>query len=135
MTTTIDVPDSAPFLQRLTAPRWDNWRGGLLVFIVGMAVAIPLLPPRYSFWASAALAALFAATVIVNAWGRYIGELLVAPALALLFLMNVFPLLWSFGLSFFNYRSNRARARPGSASKTMPTSSATQRSGIGCTTL
>ena len=43
-------------------------------------------------------------------WGRYIGGLLVAPALALLFLMNVFPLLWSFGLSFFNYRSNRARA-------------------------
>ena len=33
-----------------------------------------------------------------------------APALALLFVMNVFPLLWSFGLSFFSYRANRARA-------------------------
>ena len=110
MMTTTDFPEPAPFLQRLIAPRWDNWRGGLFVFLVGMAIAIPLLPPKYSFWASAALAALFAATVIVNAWGRYIGGLLVAPALALLFLMNVFPLLWSFGLSFFNYRANRARA-------------------------
>ena len=109
MTTTIDVPESVPFLQRLTALRWDNWRGGLLVFIVGMAVAIPPAAEIFVL-ASAALAALFAATVIVNAWGRYIGGLLVAPALALLFLMNVFPLLWSFGLSFFNYRSNRARA-------------------------
>jgi multiple sugar transport system permease protein len=110
MTTTTDFPESGPFLQRLTALRWDNWRGGLVVFLIGMAVAIPLLPPNLSFWVSSALAALFAATVIVNAWGRYTGGLLVAPALALLFLMNVFPLLWSFGLSFFNYRSNRARA-------------------------
>jgi|SRR5579871_1748108 len=110
MTTTTDFPDSAPLLQRLTALRWDNWRGGLLVFLVGMAIAIPLLPPAYSFYVSAALAALFAATVIVNAWGRYTGGLLVAPALALLFVMNIFPLLWSFGLSFFSYRANRARA-------------------------
>lgn len=35
------------------------------------------------------------------------GPLLVAPALAVLFIMNIFPLLWSFGLSFFNYRANR----------------------------
>ena len=110
MTTTTDVPQAAPFFQRLIAPRWDNWRGALIVFIVGIAVAIPLLPPQISFWAAAALAALFAATVVVNAWGRYTGGLLVAPALALLFLMNVFPLLWSFGLSFFSYRANRARA-------------------------
>ena len=110
MTTTTDVPQAAPFFQRLIAPRWDNWRGALIVFIVGMAVAIPLLPAQISFWAAAALAALFAATVVVNAWGRYTGGLLVAPALALLFLMNVFPLLWSFGLSFFSYRANRARA-------------------------
>jgi multiple sugar transport system permease protein len=33
--------------------------------------------------------------------------LLVAPALIVLFLMNIFPLLWSFGLSFYNYRANR----------------------------
>ncbi len=35
------------------------------------------------------------------------GPLLVAPALIVLFIMNIFPLLWSFGLSFFNYRANR----------------------------
>ncbi len=35
------------------------------------------------------------------------GPLLVAPAIILLFVMNIFPLLWSFGLSFFNYRANR----------------------------
>lgn len=35
------------------------------------------------------------------------GPLLVAPAIITLFIMNIFPLLWSFGLSFFNYRANR----------------------------
>ncbi|MBX2839381.1 MAG: sugar ABC transporter permease [Gammaproteobacteria bacterium] len=35
------------------------------------------------------------------------GPLLVAPAIITLFVMNIFPLLWSFGLSFFNYRANR----------------------------
>ncbi len=35
------------------------------------------------------------------------GALLVAPAITILFVMNIFPLLWSFGLSFFNYRANR----------------------------
>ncbi len=37
------------------------------------------------------------------------GALLVTPALVVLFLMNIFPLLWSLGLSFFNYRANRLR--------------------------
>ena len=27
-----------------------------------------------------------------------------------LFVMNIFPLLWSFGLSFYNYRANRQAA-------------------------
>ena len=53
-------------------------------------------------------AALVAASAVVNAWGRYTGGLLVAPAIALLFVMNIFPLLWSLGLSFFAYRANRA---------------------------
>jgi multiple sugar transport system permease protein len=35
------------------------------------------------------------------------GPLLIAPAIIVLFVMNIFPLLWSFGLSFFNYRANR----------------------------
>jgi multiple sugar transport system permease protein len=38
------------------------------------------------------------------------GALLVTPAITILFVMNIFPLLWSFGLSFFNYRANRNRA-------------------------
>ncbi len=38
---------------------------------------------------------------------KYRGPLLVAPAIIMLFVMNIFPLLWSFGLSFFNYRANR----------------------------
>src|SRR6202042_92620 len=35
------------------------------------------------------------------------GPLLIAPALVTLFLVNIFPLLWSFGLSFFEYKANR----------------------------
>ncbi|MGI9503800.1 MAG: carbohydrate ABC transporter permease [Geminicoccaceae bacterium] len=35
------------------------------------------------------------------------GPLLVTPAIIVLFVMNIFPLLWSFGLSFFNYRANK----------------------------
>ena len=37
------------------------------------------------------------------------GPLLVAPALIILFVMNIFPLLWSFGLSFFNYKASSPR--------------------------
>ncbi|KMW59807.1 Dihydroxyacetone ABC transport system, permease protein 2 [Candidatus Rhodobacter oscarellae] len=34
------------------------------------------------------------------------GALLVTPALVILFVMNIFPLMWSFGLSFFNYKAS-----------------------------
>lgn len=37
------------------------------------------------------------------------GALLVTPALTILFVMNIFPLLWSFGLSFFNYKASSQR--------------------------
>jgi multiple sugar transport system permease protein len=37
------------------------------------------------------------------------GALLVAPAITILFVMNIFPLLWSFGLSFFNFKANSLR--------------------------
>ena len=37
------------------------------------------------------------------------GALLVTPAIVVLFVMNIFPLLWSFGLSFFNYKANSQR--------------------------
>lgn len=108
MTRVVSPPST--FFVRLVEPRWSNWPAALILLIVGMPVAIEVLPPAASFWASAALCALLVATVIANAWGRYTGGLLVTPALALLFMMNVFPLLWSFGLSFFSYRANRARA-------------------------
>ena len=68
-----------------------------------------MLPPAVSFWVALAACALAAASAVYNAWGRYNGGLLVAPAIALLFVMNIFPLLWSLGLSFFSYRANRAR--------------------------
>ena len=35
------------------------------------------------------------------------GPYLVAPAIIVLFVMNIFPLMWSFGLSFYRYRANR----------------------------
>lgn len=33
------------------------------------------------------------------------GALLVTPTIVLLFCMNIFPLMWSFGLSFFHYKA------------------------------
>ena len=38
------------------------------------------------------------------------GPLLIAPAIATLFIVNIFPLMWSFGLSFFEYKANRIAA-------------------------
>jgi multiple sugar transport system permease protein len=35
------------------------------------------------------------------------GPLLIAPAIITLFVVNIFPLLWSFGLSFYEYKANR----------------------------
>ena len=34
------------------------------------------------------------------------GALLVTPAIVLLFVMNIFPLMWSFGLSFYHYKAS-----------------------------
>lgn len=75
--------------------------------LIVSALAIILLPPSVSFWVSGAVSALSAFLFVAYAWGRHAGGLLVAPAIALLFCMNIFPLLWSFGLSFFHYRANR----------------------------
>ena len=36
------------------------------------------------------------------------GALLVTPALLTLFLVNIFPLMWSFGLSFFDYKDRKS---------------------------
>lgn len=88
-------------------PSWSNWRPPLIGAAVVMPLAIALLPVAYSFWVCLSASALVCLTLVVGAWGRHNGPLLVAPALALLFLMNIFPLLWSLGLSFFHYRANR----------------------------
>jgi multiple sugar transport system permease protein len=103
------LPPPRPLWDRLREPSWGNWPLALIVFFIGLLVAIPTLPPAASFWIGAGLAALLAVTIVVNAWGRYTGGLLIAPAIALLFVMNIFPLLWSFGLSFFAYRANRMK--------------------------
>jgi multiple sugar transport system permease protein len=89
------------------APNWSNWRLALLIAVVVIPAAIALLPPDVSFWVCGAAVALVAVALVARAWGRHTGGLLVAPALALLFVMNIFPLMWSFGLSFFHYRANR----------------------------
>src|SRR5262245_16868412 len=91
-------------------PGWSNWRLALLVAAVVLPGSVLALPPGAAFWLSLTAAALVAVTAVVNAWGRHHGPLLVTPALALLFLTNIFPLMWSFGLSFFHYRANRAAA-------------------------
>jgi multiple sugar transport system permease protein len=69
------------------------------------------LPAAAGFWVACAAWALVALTAVVNAWGRYTGGLLVAPAIAVLVMMNIFPLLWSLGLSFFAYRADRQTMR------------------------
>jgi multiple sugar transport system permease protein len=88
-------------------PDWANWRLALVVALIVIPAAVLALPLEVAFWVSLAAAALVALTAVINAWGRYNGGLLVAPAIGLLFVMNIFPLMWSFGLSFFNYRANR----------------------------
>ena len=87
-----------------------NWRLALLLAVIVIPGAAFVLPPETAFWVGLAAAGAVCLTSVVNAWGRRHGPLLVAPALALLFLMNIFPLMWSFGLSFFNYRANRMAA-------------------------
>ena len=86
--------------------------GLTLAVVIAAAVLIVagslfLLPPATGFWVGLAAVTVAALAAVRFAWGRYTGGLLVAPALALLFVMNIFPLLWSFGLSFFAYRANR----------------------------
>ena len=119
--TASELSPPASLIARLRAPGWNNWPAALVLFLLGMPLAIATLPPSVSFWISGALAVLLATTIVVNAWGRYTGGLLVTPALMLLFLMNVFPLLWSLGLSFFAYecqsREGPDLGRPGQLPK------------------
>jgi multiple sugar transport system permease protein len=105
MTTTLPTPS----LTTITA---HNWK---LAILAGLAVSILagiVLPAQASFWVIGAMVAMVAAAFAINAYRRhYYGGLLVAPAIAVLFVMNIFPLLWSLGLSFFAYQSNQQTIR------------------------
>jgi multiple sugar transport system permease protein len=106
-TVAIDRPPP-PF----TAIAPDNWKLAIAVGLVVSVLAILALPASASFWVVGAMAAMVAATFVVNAYRRhYYGGLLVTPAIAVLFVMNIFPLLWSLGLSFFAYQSNQQSIR------------------------
>ena len=89
-----------------------NWKLAILTGLVVAILAMLTLPAAASFWITGAMAAMVAAAFVVNAYRRhYYGGLLVAPAIAVLFVMNIFPLLWSLGLSFFAYQSNQQTIR------------------------
>jgi len=86
---------------------WSNWPLALVAALIVIALAIWLLPGAVAFWVSLAAAGLVAFTAVAFSYGRRNnGALLVAPAVALLVVMNIFPLLWSLGLSFFRYKAN-----------------------------
>jgi multiple sugar transport system permease protein len=90
---------------RITVPMVLAAIAAAFALLVG---ALLLLPAAVGWWVALAGAAGAAFVAVAYAWERQrFGPLLVAPALALLLLLNIFPLLWSFGLSFFAYRANR----------------------------
>jgi multiple sugar transport system permease protein len=96
----------------LFTPVAHNWKLALTAGLAISILAMLALPAKASFWIVGAMAALIAAAFAVNAYRRkYYGGLLVAPAIAVLFVMNIFPLLWSLGLSFFAYQSNQQAIR------------------------
>jgi multiple sugar transport system permease protein len=86
---------------------FSNWRLALVIAVLAIPGSVFLFPLEAAFWVSLGAVILVTATVVTRAWGRRPGPLLVAPALATLFVMNIFPLLWSLGLSFFHFRANR----------------------------
>jgi len=93
--------------RRLLSFSWSNWPLALVAASVVVALAVWLLPSSSAFWVSLAAACLVAASAVAYAYNhRLNGALLVAPAVALLVVMNIFPLLWSLGLSFFHYRAS-----------------------------
>ncbi|MCB1379801.1 MAG: sugar ABC transporter permease [Alphaproteobacteria bacterium] len=90
----------------------DNWKLAIVIGLVVAVIATTVFPASVSFWIIGAMVALVAASFVANAFRRkYFGGLLVAPAIAVLFVMNIFPLLWSLGLSFFAYQSNQQSIR------------------------
>lgn len=96
----------------LLSPSADNWKLAIIVGVAATVFAALALPAKLAFWVVGAAFALIAAAFAINAYRkRYYGGLLVAPAIAVLFVMNIFPLLWSLGLSFFAYQSNQQSIR------------------------
>lgn len=105
--TTVTAPPPS-----LTQVSPDNWKLAILLGFIVSVIAALALPAGLSFWIVGAMAAMIAAAFVVNAYRRkYYGGLLVAPAIAVLFVMNIFPLLWSLGLSFFAYQANQQSIR------------------------
>ncbi|PHR95294.1 MAG: ABC transporter permease [Blastopirellula sp.] len=92
---------------KLLAFRWDNWRLALLATLIGVPLSAFVLPNFAAVVATCILGGLLVITSVVYSWTRHVGGLLVAPAIAVLVVMNIFPLLWSLGLSFYNYRADR----------------------------
>src|ERR1043166_564163 len=96
-------------------PSWSNWR--LACVVAALVIVLAILGARWlglaldvAFWVSLAAGSVAAPTIAVNALGRYSGALLLAAAAGLLFVMNIFPVMWSFGLSFFDYKANRIKS-------------------------
>ncbi len=108
MTTTAQFLPAPP----LFSPVAHNWKLAIFMGLAVSAIAIVLFPAKLSLGVVCAMLALIAAAFAANAYRRrYYGGLLVAPAIAVLFVMNIFPLLWSLGLSFFAYQSNNQSIR------------------------
>ena len=106
------VADTYPSRPSLFTVSPDNWKLAILAGLVVSVLAAISLPAMASFWVVGIMAAAIAIAFTVNAYRRkYFGGLLVAPAIAVLFVMNIFPLLWSLGLSFFSYQSNQQAIR------------------------
>jgi multiple sugar transport system permease protein len=107
MTTALTLPPPS-----FAEPVAHNWKLAIVLGLIVSVLAMVALPASTSFWIVGAMAALVAAAFAVNAYRRkYYGGLLVAPAVAVLFVMNIFPLLWSLGLSFFAYQSSSQSIR------------------------
>jgi multiple sugar transport system permease protein len=89
-----------------------NWKLAALFGLAVSVLAIATLPAAAAFWVVGAMTVMVGAALVINALRReYYGGLLVTPAIVVLFVMNIFPLLWSLGLSFFAYQSNQQSIR------------------------
>ncbi|MFN0191350.1 MAG: carbohydrate ABC transporter permease [Aestuariivirga sp.] len=108
----MSLTNTLPAPPRFAELRADNWKLAIVVALVVAVAAAIVFPASLSFWIIGAMMAIVAAAFAMNAYRRkYYGGLLVAPAIAVLFVMNLFPLLWSLGLSFFAYQSNQQSIR------------------------